>query len=595
MFLVRFLIGNLWSTALICVMFGLKRILQSRASLRFQYDCWYVLVISMLLPFFPGRLWQECSQLATNSQQTMSTYNITANTAANTNYMQWTADTTQLIVEDTRGVQIEFGVLAVWVIGVLVMIGFYWCGSYRLRQIRCFAEVPGHDVQALFDKCCQKLGIHQYVEIRQSRFVTAPVSFGLKKPFVVLPNQKMSDLSHDELEHIIMHELTHIRHGDLITNYLFCTMQVLYWFNPMVWLAFRQMRRDREAYCDWTVLTELSDENARIQYGKTILHFAARCKTRFFTANGLCQNKAHLKYRLKRIVGYQRDTKWRKIVGRCLLSILALLCSFQIPALALCAENNEDYYTPSTSRLMSQGDWQDLFSGINGCAVVYDLDASQYTVYNESEITHRVPPCSTFKIYSALNALEQGIITPENNMLSWDGTEREFDVWNQDHNLYSAMQKSVNWYFQSIDQAAGVEQLSAFYKSIHYGNSVIGNDTTNYWNGSSLKISALEQVELLIKLYTNSWGFNNENIEAVKNAMRLSVSDNTVLYGKSGTGKIGNVDVAGWFVGFEEQAGNTYFFAVYLCDKEGADGTAAMQIATSILNSMNISTSSLAS
>lgn len=143
MFLVRFLIGNLWSTALICVMFGLKRILQSRASLRFQYDCWYVLVISMLLPFFPGRLWQECSQLATNSQQTMSTYNITANTAANTNYMQWTADTTQLIVEDTRGVQIEFGVLAVWVIGVLVMIGFYWCGSYRLRQIRCFAEVPG--------------------------------------------------------------------------------------------------------------------------------------------------------------------------------------------------------------------------------------------------------------------------------------------------------------------------------------------------------------------------------------------------------------------------------------------------------------------
>ena len=206
-----------------------------------------------------------------------------------------------------------------------------------------------------------------------------------------------------------------------------------------------------------------------------------------------------------------------------------------------------------------------------------------------------MPPCSTFKIYSALNALEQGIITPENNMLSWDGTEREFDVWNQDHNLYSAMQKSVNWYFQSIDQAAGVEQLSAFYKSIHYGNSVIGNDTTNYWNGSSLKISALEQVELLIKLYTNSWGFNNENIEAVKNAMRLSVSDNTVLYGKSGTGKIGNVDVAGWFVGFEEQAGNTYFFAVYLCDKEGADGTAAMQIATSILNSMNISTSSLAS
>ena len=589
MFLARFLIGNLWSAVLICVMFGLKRLLQNRTSLRFQYSCWYVLVGSMLLPFFPGRLWQEWSQLAVNGQQTMTTYNITTNAVANTNYTQWTADATQLIAEDTRGIQIEFGVLAVWVIGVLVMIGFYWCGSYRLRQIRCFAVVPEHDVQVLFDKCCQKLGIHQYVEIRQSRFVTAPVSFGWKKPFVVLPNQKMSDLSHDELEHIILHELTHIRHGDLITNYLFCAMQALYWFNPMVWLAFRQMRRDREAYCDWTVLTELGDENARIQYGQTILRFVAGCKTRFYTANGLCQNKAHLKYRLNQIVGYQRDTKWRKIVGRCLLINLAVLCFFQIPVFALCAENNEEYYTPSVSRPMSQGDWQDLFSGINGCAVVYDLDAAQYTVYNESEITHRVPPCSTFKIYSALNALEQGFITPA------ESTPNDFPAWNQDHNLSSAMQQSVNWYFQSLDQASGAEELSQFYQSINYGNAVIGNDATNYWNGSALKISALEQVELLIKLYTNSWEFDNENIEAVKNAMRLSVSDNTVLYGKSGTGKIEKADVAGWFVGFAEQAGSTYFFAVYLCSEEGADGTAAMKIATSILDSMNANTSSLAS
>ena len=244
---------------------------------------------------------------------------------------------------------------------------------------------------------------------------------------------------------------------------------------------------------------------------------------------------------------------------------------------------------------MSQGDWQDLFSGINGCAVVYDLDAAQYTVYNESEITHRVPPCSTFKIYSALNALEQGFITPAESTLHWDGTPNDFPAWNQDHNLSSAMQQSVNWYFQSLDQASGAEELSQFYQSINYGNAVIGNDATNYWNGSALKISALEQVELLIKLYTNSWEFDDENIEAVKNAMRLSVSDNTVLYGKSGTGKIEKADVAGWFVGFAEQAGSTYFFAVYLCSEEGADGTAAMKIATSILDSMNANTSSLAS
>lgn len=588
MFLERFLVGNLWNTVLICVMFGLKRLMQKRVSLRFQYYSWYVLIASLLLPFFPGGLWKEWSAAAQNTQQTIATYNLSANTTVAANNTPWVEDTTQLITGDTGSLQVKFGILSMWFVGVLILLAFYWCGSYRLRQVQHFAMLPSKNIQDLFDKCCQKLRIRNNVQVRQSRFITAPVSFGWKKPFVVLPNRGIEKLPASELENVVLHELTHIRHGDLITNYLFCGMQALYWFNPLVWLAFRQMRRDREAYCDWAVLNELGDENARIAYGQTILNFAAGCQTQFHTANGLCQNKEQLKYRLEQIVSYQKDTRWRKIGGRCLTGALALLCIFQIPVLALCVETGEDYYTPSNSLSISEGDWNALFSNIDGCAVVYDLNADHYTVYNESEITHRVPPCSTFKIYSALNALEQGVITPTDNILPWNGTGREFVAWNQDQNLNSAMQQSVNWYFQSMDQTAGVEQLTKFYRSINYGNTVIGNDATNYWNGSALKISALEQVELLVKLYNNSWGFDSENIAAVKNSMLLSASGDTTLYGKTGTGKIDSTNIAGWFVGYVEQAGNTYFFAVYLCSDTGADGTTATQIAIDILDSMGI-------
>lgn len=588
MFLERFLVGNLWNTVLICVMFGLKRLMQSRVSLRFQYYSWYVLIASLLLPFFPSGLWNEWSSAAQNTSQTIATYNLSANNIVAVNHAPGVEEATQLIIGDTGIVQIEFGIFAVWFVGVLILLAFYWCGSYRLRQVQHFAMLPSKNIQDLFDKCCLKLKIRNNIQVRQSRFITAPVSFGWKKPFVVLPNRGIEKLPVSELENVVLHELTHIRHGDLITNYLFCGMQALYWFNPLVWLAFRQMRRDREAYCDWAVLNELGDENARIAYGQTILNFAAGCQTRFHTANGLCQNKEQLKYRLEQIVGYQKDTPWRKISGRCLTGILALLCVFQIPVLALCAEPGEDYYTPSDSLSISKGGWDPLFSNIDGCAVVYDLNADHYTVYNESEITHRVPPCSTFKIYSGLNALEQGIISPANNTLPWDGNNQEIAVWNQDQNLSSAMQQSVNWYFQSLDQTAGVEQLSEFYRSINYGNTVIGNDAENYWNGSALKISALEQVELLVKLYTNSWGFNVENVAAIKNSMLLSASGDTTLYGKTGTGKIDSTNIAGWFVGYVEQAGNTYFFAVYLCSDTGTDGATATQIALDILDSMGV-------
>ena len=588
MFLERFWVGNLWNMGLICVMFGLKRLMQTRVSLRFQYYSWYALAISLLFPFLPNQIWNAWPATLQNTSQAIATYHLAGNTAPTAGNTHWTDDVTELILADAGSVQIALFILAVWVIGVLALIGFYWCGSYRLRQIQHFAMAPAKGIQDIFDACCRQLGIEKKIQLRQSRFITAPVGFGWKKPFVVLPNHGINDLSQAELKHVVLHELTHIRHGDLVTNYLFCGIQALYWFNPLVWLAFRQMRRDREAYCDWAVLKELGNENARRAYGQTILHFAAGCKTRFSTANGFCQSKSQLKYRLEQIVGYQQDSRWRKIGGRCLTATFAVLCVFQVPALAICAENGEDYYVPDKNIAISNGDWSAFFSENNGCAVVYDMRADHYAVYNEIEITHRVPPCSTFKIYSALNALEQGIITPENNTLSWDGTEREFAMWNQDHNLYSAMQESANWYFQSIDQTTGVDQLSEFYQNIHYGNTVIGNDAANYWNGSALKISALEQVELLVNLYTNSWGFHDENVAAVKNSMLLSASGDTALYGKTGTGRIDSTNIAGWFVGFVEQAGNPYFFAVYLCSDAGADGATAVQIAMDILDSMGI-------
>lgn len=590
MFLERILIGNLWNVVLICAIFALKHFVRNRISLRFQYYSWYVLLVSLLLPFFPSYLWEEWTFATHNTPQSLATYNLTSSNTVVTNSTQWLEDATQLIIGDDGNTHIKFYILVMWFIGVLTILAFYWCGSYRLRQIQNFAMPPSKNVQDIFDKCCQKLRIRKKIHIRQSRFITVPVSFGWKKPFVVLPKQGIEKLPASELENVVMHELTHIRHGDLITNYLFCGIQALCWFNPMVWLAFRQMRQDREAYCDWAVLNELCDENARIAYGQTILNFATVNQTHFHTANGLCQNKEQLKYRLEQIVNYQKDTTWKKISGRFLICILTSICAFQVPVLAICVENSDDYYMPadSDSLSISEGDWNTFFSDVEGCAVVYDINAEQYTVFNKSEITHRVPPCSTFKIYSALNALEQGVISPSNNTLLWDGNNREFVTWNQNQNLFSAMNQSANWYFQSLDQTAGVEQLSEFYRSINYGNTVIGSDAEYYWNGSALKISALEQVELLVNLYTNSWGFNEENVAAVKNSILLSISDNTALYGKTGTGRIDSTNVAGWFVGYVEQSENTYFFAVYLCSDTGADGATATQITMDILSSMGV-------
>ena len=92
-------------------------------------------------------------------------------------------------------------------------------------------------------------------------------------------------------------------------------------------------------------------------------------------------------------------------------------------------------------------------------------------------------------------------------------------------------------------------------------------------------------MDLLVKLYSNAFGFGDANIAAVKESMVLN---DTGLYGKTGTGRLNGVNIAGWFVGFIETSSNTYFFAVYLNANSGADGALAYETALTILKSMNI-------
>ena len=116
----------------------------------------------------------------------------------------------------------------------------------------------------------------------------------------------------------------------------------------------------------------------------------------------------------------------------------------------------------------------------------------------------------------------------------------------------------------------------------------MSGDFSSYWMESSLEISPIEQVELLTKLQNNSFGFAPENINAVKDAIRLSFSDTGTLYGKTGTGRVNGQDVNGWFIGYIETADNTYFFATNISADSDATGGNATEITMSILSDMNI-------
>ena len=207
------------------------------------------------------------------------------------------------------------------------------------------------------------------------------------------------------------------------------------------------------------------------------------------------------------------------------------------------------------------------------------------------QATLRISPNSTYKIYDALFGLEEGIISPDDSFMSWNGINYPFETWNMDQNLSSAMSSSVNWYFQEIDEQLGLPVIQSYIRKIRYGNESISSNLSSYWMQSTLKISPIEQVELLTKLYHNSFDFTPENVNAVKDSICLYSSKkfftkNKNFYGKTGTGRVDDQDVNGWFVGYFETNSNTYFFATNIQGDTNASGSRAAEITQAVLSDL---------
>mgnify|MGYP000261345025 FL=1 len=66
---------------------------------------------------------------------------------------------------------------------------------------------------------------------------------GVLRPRIYLPIRLLSDYHEEDLRYILLHELTHYRHLDVITGYLMNLAGTLYWFHPLVWVSLRAMRQ----------------------------------------------------------------------------------------------------------------------------------------------------------------------------------------------------------------------------------------------------------------------------------------------------------------------------------------------------------------
>lgn len=587
-----FLICNIFITIIISVILTLKRILHHHLSQRVQYNLWFLVLIPLMVPFIPFRpvrFQQFFSWLNAFFSNHISGVNTASETTAATPHYtaaNWINDFSISVNKDTPSI-LNYLFVGIWLIGILAMIILVVKSRIRLYRLEQSAlPLQNQKIHKLFETCMHEMDLHKNVSIYSTAFLKSPIIVGLISPRIYMPIHLITDCSRTDIRYMLLHELQHYKHKDALVNYFINLAGVLYWFHPLVWYAIKEIKNDREIACDSSVL-QMLDEDEYTEYGNTLINFAEKISLSPLSfTTGIGGSMKQLKKRILNIASYQPKTKWKKRKERCIFLLVALLLIETTALIPTHASNNDK--VSFTAQNTGDEDLSSFFGEYNGCFVLYDLNSDFWQIYNKNLATKRVSPDSTYKIYSALFALEHQFITPSSSSMNWNGEIYPIPQWNKNQNLTSALQNSVNWYFQTLDQQAGLTALKHFYTELDYGNHNLSGGISDFWRESSLKISALEQVKLLKKLYTNEFQFKEQNTQAVKNAMRLSPSDKGILYGKTGTGAVNNENINGWFIGYVETSNNTYFFATNIQSDSNADGATASEITLNILQSKDI-------
>ena len=91
-------------------------------------------------------------------------------------------------------------------------------------------------------------------------------------------------------------------------------------------------------------------------------------------------------------------------------------------------------------------------------------------------------------------------------MIRWDGVKRDFDGWNQDQTLRSSMRHSTVWVYQFAREIGEVREKE-YLTRIQYGNADPSGGVDRFWLDGAPRISAMEQVDFLRKLYRNELPF----------------------------------------------------------------------------------------
>ena len=149
-----------------------------------------------------------------------------------------------------------YALASVYVAGLSYHVIIYLRANRSLQQLRKEGLPMPAYWQPYLSAATASMGIQRPVQLYLSNRVASPLTFGWLRPIILFPAAAVNQLSTEEMQAILLHELAHIKRNDFLHQRLLIWIEIFFFFNPFARLLFRQLRKEREKSCDDTVIQQ---------------------------------------------------------------------------------------------------------------------------------------------------------------------------------------------------------------------------------------------------------------------------------------------------------------------------------------------------
>lgn len=366
-----FLFFVIQSTILICSLLVIRKFCKKIISPKLMYLLWIIPMLRLMIPFglvsfgsdndfqkvvtYPYAITQEIIS-------PMQEVTISDSTSSNTlNQING-----NLAGKDLNGnVNILHFIptifFAIWFVGLLILASKVFINNIKIsRKIK-------HLPKLLFSE--SEVSNKYALTIYESSVAASPCLFGVVKPCILINSKTYMD--ENLFKYAIMHENMHYQHKDHIWTFLRIAMTVVYWWNPIVWIAAAKCQEDAEYACDYNLIVKMDTLNIR-EYGKALIQLVECSQPRknvIYCSTSMASNRQSLKKRIEKIAVPIQTKKIYTFVVVAILFIIGISGFFKLNVQGKLmdatsnAVNNiiktENQTNATTPSLMDEVKWSD--------------------------------------------------------------------------------------------------------------------------------------------------------------------------------------------------------------------------------------------